>query len=85
MREIDVKKIRETVTELCLKANFELRKDILKALKSALSKETTARAKNILKAVLENARLAKKKPGRLSAHLPGILLLPLPLTRPVPG
>lgn len=61
MREIDAKKIRETVTELCLKANFELRKDILKALKSALKKETKPAARNILKAILENARLAKKK------------------------
>ncbi len=61
MREIDVKKIREVVTELCLKANFELRKDILRALKSVLRKETNARAKNILKAIIENARVAKKK------------------------
>lgn len=61
MREISVLKIREAVTELCLKANFELRKDILKALKTALKKETDTRAKNILKAIVENARLAKKK------------------------
>lgn len=61
MREIDVKKIREVVTELCLKANFELRKDVLKTLKDALKKEKSERAKNILKAILENASLAKKK------------------------
>ena len=39
MREIGVEKIREAVTDLCLKANFELRSDILKALKAALKKE----------------------------------------------
>jgi fumarate hydratase subunit alpha len=61
MREISASKIREAVTELCLKANFELRKDVLRALKSALSKEKSARARSILKAVLENARLARKK------------------------
>lgn len=61
MREISVSKIKDTVTELCLKANFELRKDVLKALRSALGKETDHRARNILKAVIENARLAKKK------------------------
>ncbi len=61
MREIGVSKIKETVTELCLRANFELRKDILKALKSALKKETSTRAKNILKEIMENAKLAKKK------------------------
>jgi fumarate hydratase subunit alpha len=61
MREIDAKKIKETVTELCLKANFELRKDVLKALKAASKKETNIRAKNILKSIVENANLAKKK------------------------
>lgn len=61
MREININKIRETVTELCLKANFELRKDVLKALKFAVKKETNVRAKNILKAIIENAGLAKKK------------------------
>jgi fumarate hydratase subunit alpha len=61
MREIEAKKIKEAVTELCLKANFELRKDVLKALRAALAGEKSARARNILKAILENARLAKKK------------------------
>ena len=61
MREIDVSKIKDTVTELCLKANFELRKDILKALRLALKREKAVRAKNTLKAIIENARLAKSK------------------------
>jgi len=61
MREISVSKIRDTVTELCLKANFELRRDVLKALKAALKKETSPRAKNLLKTLVENAALAKKK------------------------
>ena len=61
MREISVSKIRDTVTELCLKANFELRRDVLKALKAALRKETSPRARNLLKSLVENAALAKKK------------------------
>lgn len=61
MREISASKIRETVAELCLKANFELRNDVLRALKAALGKETNSRARNILKSIIENARLAKKK------------------------
>ena len=61
MREISVDKIREVVTDLCLRANFELRKDVLKALKAALKKESNARAKNMLKAIIENAKVAKKK------------------------
>lgn len=61
MREIDVSKIKDTVSELCLKANFELRGDVLAAIKKALRKETSARARNILKSILENAKLARKK------------------------
>jgi hydro-lyases, Fe-S type, tartrate/fumarate subfamily, alpha region len=61
MREINVSKIRDTVADLCLKASFELRRDILKALKAALKIETSARARNILKTLIENAVLAKKK------------------------
>jgi len=59
MREINVSRIRETVRGLCLKANFELRKDILRALKKALGKETSSRARGILRDIIENARLAK--------------------------
>lgn len=61
MREIDVSKIRDIVAELCLKANFELRRDVLKALKLSIKNETSERAKNVLKSIVENAALAKKK------------------------
>ena len=61
MREIDVGKIKEAVAELCLKANFELRKDVLKAIKAALSKETNPRARGILKSLIENAGIAIAK------------------------
>lgn len=59
MREINVSRIKRAVEELCLKANFELREDILKALKGALKKETSSRAKGMLRTIIENARLAK--------------------------
>lgn len=60
MRIINVSKIRQAVEELCLKANYELRPDIMKALKSALKKETGARARSIFKTLIENAILAKR-------------------------
>ncbi len=61
MREINVSKIKETVRDLCLKANFELRKDVLNALKASLLKEKNARAKNIIRSIIENAKLAANK------------------------
>ena len=61
MREIAVSQIRDTVRDLCLKANFELRKDVLSAIRSAYKKETGARAKGILKLIIENAGIARNK------------------------
>lgn len=61
MRQVEVSKIRDAVSELCLKANFELRKDILSALKAALRHETNERARSILGSIIENARIAKSK------------------------
>ncbi len=61
MREINVAKIRDAVSELCLKANFELRADILRALKAASKKETNERPRTILGTIIENAKLAKSR------------------------
>jgi len=61
MREIDVSRIRDAVSELCLKANFELRKDILRSLKAGLRKETNERARGIMRTIIENAKVARAK------------------------
>jgi fumarate hydratase subunit alpha len=61
MREINVAKIKDAVNELCLKANFELRKDILSALKAAVKKESDERSRSILRSILENAKIARSK------------------------
>lgn len=61
MREMNVIKIKDTVRDLFLKANFQLRPDVLKAIKAAARHEKDPRAAWILKSVIENAALAKKK------------------------
>jgi fumarate hydratase subunit alpha len=61
MREIDVSKIKDAVHELCLKANFEIRGDVLRAIRKAAARETNARAKSMLMSIIENARIAKSK------------------------
>jgi len=61
MRKINVSKIRDTVYTLCLKANFELRGDILGAIKKAARRETDRRARNILGSIIENAAIARRK------------------------
>ena len=47
MRAIPAKNIRDIVSDLCIRANTVLRKDVLAALKSAYLKETNKRAKEI--------------------------------------
>ncbi|MFA5101086.1 MAG: fumarate hydratase, partial [Candidatus Omnitrophota bacterium] len=61
MRVISAHKIIDTVAGLCLKANLELRPDVLAALKAAYRRETALRAKSILKAVIDNAARARKE------------------------
>jgi fumarate hydratase subunit alpha len=61
MREINVSKIRDAVSGLCLKANFELRPDIAAALRAALKRETLERARAILVSIVENAKIARAK------------------------
>ncbi len=61
MRVITANKISDAVAELCIRANLVLRKDVLSCLKSVYSKETKRRAKDILKAIINNAYIARKE------------------------
>lgn len=61
MRTISSDKIRDSVSDLCLQANLFLRKDVLQALKLAYQVEPGARAKKILKAIIDNARIAARE------------------------
>jgi len=61
MRKINVSRIKDAVQDLCLKANFELRRDVLKAIRMAVARESSGRAKKILISIIENALLAKKR------------------------
>lgn len=53
--------ITKTVKDLCLKANTDLRKDILFALKAARGKERSHESRRMMDIVIENAAIAKKK------------------------
>jgi len=59
-KKINTKAISKTISQLCSQANFNLRKDVLSALKSAYRKEKNARAKRTLKAIIDNAAVARK-------------------------
>lgn len=61
LKEVNTKTITTIVKDLCIKANLELREDILLALKRSLIKERNPRAKRILQILIENAKIAQEK------------------------
>lgn len=58
---MDVRKIEKAVEQLCLKANFYLRKDVVQALKHALKIESSSTGKEILKILIENQAIARRQ------------------------
>ncbi len=61
MKIISAEKIKETISDLCIQANLYLRKDVLNALKNAYKQETDKTAQEILKAIIDNADIAKNE------------------------
>ncbi|MDD5506030.1 MAG: fumarate hydratase [Candidatus Omnitrophica bacterium] len=61
MRKIEAIKITKAVTELVRKASFFLRSDVLFALRKSYAAEKNSRAREILKAILDNAAYARKQ------------------------
>ncbi|NQU73913.1 MAG: fumarate hydratase [Candidatus Omnitrophica bacterium] len=58
---MNVKQIEKAVEQLCLKANFYLRKDVVQALKHALKIESSSTGKEILKILIENQAIARRQ------------------------
>jgi fumarate hydratase subunit alpha len=61
MREINVKKITDAVKELCIETNIVADERVLEAFKEGIKRETSPVAKEVLKTLLENARIAKEE------------------------
>jgi fumarate hydratase subunit alpha len=61
MREIEAKKISETVKALCIKANYELSDEMLLSLNEALKKERSATGREMIRKLISNADIAKNK------------------------
>src|SRR3972149_2682929 len=61
MRQIEADLIKKAVKNLCLEANFYLRKDVLEALKKASQSEESLLGKDILQIIIKNAELAAEK------------------------
>ena len=61
MRIIKATYITKVVVDLCLKANYSLRSDVLSQIKSAYKKENNKKAKSALGAIIKNAGVASRE------------------------
>ena len=61
MKVISADKVRDTVADLCIQANIILRRDVLARLEAAYPAERHKRAKEILAAIIKNARIARRE------------------------
>ncbi len=58
MREVAAKRIAQTVKKLCIEANTNLSEDMLEALNKALSKEEAPLGREIIRQIINNAKIA---------------------------
>ncbi len=61
VKEIDYTKVVQTVSELCMTANYDLGEDVVDALKRAYDLEESPTGKSILNQILENAEIGRKE------------------------
>lgn len=61
MRVISSKEVTNSVKDLSIQSNIILRKDVLASLRNAYRKETNSRAKKILGAIIDNAKIARRE------------------------
>jgi fumarate hydratase subunit alpha len=61
MREVNVNNIVTAVKDLCVETNIVADADVVEALKKGLEQERSPVAKEVLKTLLENARIAKEE------------------------
>jgi fumarate hydratase subunit alpha len=61
MREISADKIKNTVKELFLKANYYISSDILNAIKEGINREESETGRDVLKQIIKNNEIAATK------------------------
>jgi len=59
MREIQVSTIVDVVSELCIRANYELGEDVCRALSDGEAREESSAGKDVFRQLIENAEIAR--------------------------
>ena len=58
MREINAKQITDAVSDLCMKANFDIPDDVINVIKKAYQEEPSPQGKDVLKQIIDNDEIA---------------------------
>lgn len=82
MRKISVNRVKNLVSRLCIDANIYLRRDIERAIRQAIKKETNKKAKYILGVLLKNADIARRD-GLAICQDTGLVVVDISLGRDV--
>lgn len=61
MKVISLAKVRDRITELVQKANFELQDDVVDVIKKMMKKEESAAGKEVFNQILQNAQIAREE------------------------
>ncbi len=61
MRELEAQKIVDAVAHLCIQANYDIGEEMVDTFKKALEREESDPGKDVLKQLLENAKIAKEE------------------------
>lgn len=61
MREVPVEKVSEAVRDLAIRSNIELGEDVIAAFERALEQEESPTGKEILRRLIENAKIAREQ------------------------
>jgi len=61
VREVEYSQVVQTVSELCMTANYDLGADVVEALKNAHAAEESPTGKSIIEQILENAAIAQEE------------------------
>jgi fumarate hydratase subunit alpha len=61
MRELEAQRIVDAVAHLCIQVNYDIGKDMVDTFKKALEREESEPGKDVLRQLLENAKIAKEE------------------------
>lgn len=61
MRELEAQKIVDAVAHLCIQANYDIGEEMVDTFNKAMEREESDPGKDVLKQLLENARIAKEE------------------------